>query len=129
MKLPLLVLAAALTAAPALAAPPPAAVRTILQKGDLASPNPMEADLGTAVMPVGGGVARHIHHGVEAGYVAEGEIEISIDGQPVRRLKAGETFYAPREVPHSVRNVGATPVKVVSTWIIDKDRPFSEPTP
>jgi quercetin dioxygenase-like cupin family protein len=35
---------------------------------------------------------RHTHPGDEISYISEGEVDLLIDGQPPRTLKAGETF-------------------------------------
>jgi quercetin dioxygenase-like cupin family protein len=123
-----LVVAAVLLAATPALAQPAAPVRTILQKGDLAAA-PQEADLGTVDLAPGAAGPRHIHHGVETGYVAIGEVVLSIQGRPDQTLKVGDTFWAPREVPHAVKNLGAVPARVISTWIIDKGSAFSEPAP
>src|SRR5262245_40953280 len=46
--------------------------------------------------------AVHRHPGPAFGYVLEGEYEWGIDGNPVRTLKAGDTFYEPTGCLHSV---------------------------
>ncbi len=44
----------------------------------------------------------HRHPGPVFGYVLEGEYEWAINDQPVRKLKAGETFYEPTMCLHRV---------------------------
>jgi quercetin dioxygenase-like cupin family protein len=44
----------------------------------------------------------HRHPGPVFGYVIEGELELGLDDQPVKRLKAGETFYEPSGALHRV---------------------------
>ena len=52
--------------------------------------------------------AAHRHPGPAFGYVLEGEYEWAIDGNPVRMLKAGDTFYEPTGCLHRVsRNPAA----------------------
>ena len=46
--------------------------------------------------------AAHRHPGPAFGYVLEGEYEWAIDGNPVRMLKAGDTFYEPTGCLHGV---------------------------
>jgi quercetin dioxygenase-like cupin family protein len=46
--------------------------------------------------------APHRHPGPVFGYVLEGEYEWAIDDQPVRTLKAGDTFYEPTGCLHRV---------------------------
>ena len=59
-----------------------------------------------------GGVIRH--EGEEAGYVAEGEIEITVDGRDYR-LRQGDSFFFSSERPHSYRNPGKRTARVV--WV------------
>lgn len=50
----------------------------------------------------------HRHPGPVFGYVLEGELEFQAGDAPVRRLKAGDTFYEPPMVLHAVsRNPSA----------------------
>jgi quercetin dioxygenase-like cupin family protein len=44
----------------------------------------------------------HRHPGPVFGYVLEGEYEWAIDDQPVKKLKAGDTFYEPTRCLHRV---------------------------
>ena len=46
--------------------------------------------------------APHRHPGPVLGYVIEGEYEWAIDDNPVRTLKAGDTFYEPTGCLHRV---------------------------
>ena len=46
--------------------------------------------------------APHRHPGPGFGYVLEGEYEWAIDDQPVKNLKAGDTFYEPTACLHRV---------------------------
>ena len=50
----------------------------------------------------------HRHPGPVFGYVIEGELETRLDDGPIRRLKAGETFYEPGMILHALaRNPNA----------------------
>lgn len=44
----------------------------------------------------------HRHAGPVFGYVLSGEYEHAIDDEPVKRYKAGETFYEPSDCVHRV---------------------------
>ena len=44
----------------------------------------------------------HRHPGPVFGYILEGEYEWAIDDQPVKKLKAGDTFYEPTACLHRV---------------------------
>jgi quercetin dioxygenase-like cupin family protein len=50
----------------------------------------------------GGFTPPHRHPGAVFGYVLEGEFETQVEGQPLRRLKVGDTFYEPTMALHSV---------------------------
>lgn len=64
----------------------------------------------TVEVTFGPGVAGrpHRHPGPIFGYVLEGEFELALDDQPVKLLKAGDTFYEPGGALHRVsRNPSA----------------------
>ena len=57
----------------------------------------------------------HVHpHAEERFTVLEGEAEVLLEGT-WRRVGAGETSVVPIGAPHSVRNLGDVPAKVVNT--------------
>jgi len=62
----------------------------------------------------GGGSEAIVHAGEEIGYVLEGEIELVIDGKR-HRAKAGDSFHFRSELPHSYKNVGSKPARVL--WV------------
>jgi quercetin dioxygenase-like cupin family protein len=50
----------------------------------------------------------HRHPGPIFGYVLEGELELALGREPIKTLKAGETFYEPTGILHRVsRNPSA----------------------
>jgi quercetin dioxygenase-like cupin family protein len=53
----------------------------------------------------------HRHAGPIFGYVLEGEFEFSVDDEPPKTLKAGETFYEQSGVVHSVARNPSTETK------------------
>ena len=71
-------------------------------------------------------VERHSHHGVEIVYVLEGSIDLNIDGQPTRLLKAGDSAVNPAGVPHGGR-AGPQGARLTATFIVDKDKPLATP--
>ena len=77
---------------------------------------------------VPGGVAgRHTHPGEELGYVMEGTLQLDVEGQPPRTLKAGESFFIPANTVHDGKNVGSGPAKVLATYIVEKGKPGASP--
>lgn len=62
--------------------------------------------------------ATHRHPGPGFGYVLEGEYELGIDDQPVKVIKAGETFYEPTGCLHRVgRNPGKVKTRILA-WVL-----------
>jgi mannose-6-phosphate isomerase-like protein (cupin superfamily) len=61
------------------------------------------------------GPPSHVHHREdEAWMILEGTYEVRI-GERVRTLGAGAFIVAPKNVPHSYRNIGATPGMLLAT--------------
>jgi len=82
----------------------------------------MEVEIDANVM-----IGRHTHPGIEAGYVVSGEVELPIEGQPTRVIKAGEGFQIPPNTPHAGVKNGPNKVKLVSTYIVEKGKPLASP--
>jgi len=72
-------------------------------------------------------VARHKHPGIESGYVIEGEIELPIEGQPLRTFKPGDNFQIPVETPHAGSKNGPKKTVIISTFVVEKDKPLASP--
>ncbi len=66
-------------------------------------------------LPVGGAPCGPFSHdGEEVGLVLDGELELIVDGT-VYRVPANSSFFFHSDRPHSYRNVGTTPCRVV--WV------------
>src|SRR5947209_15465064 len=63
----------------------------------------------------GGFTPPHRHPGAVFGHVLEGELEAQLEGQPLRKLKAGDTFYEPTMALHSVSR---NPSKTANTRLL-----------
>jgi quercetin dioxygenase-like cupin family protein len=86
----------------------------------------------TAIAEVAPGMtaARHTHPGIETAYILEGEGDLHVEGQPERRVKAGDSFQIVNAAPHDLRNVSSDkPLKVLSTYITERDKPLAIPAP
>jgi len=116
-----------LTAA-SLTAQNPGIQRTIVQRQDVSVPG-REAVVARVEIAVGAAAGRHTHFGEEISYVMEGEMEVLIEGQPARHLKAGEGFVIPNGARHDARNVGAVPVKLAAVYVVEKGKPLATPAP
>jgi quercetin dioxygenase-like cupin family protein len=70
--------------------------------------------------------ARHTHPGIESGYLIEGDVELSVDGQAPRRLGPGDAFQVRAGAPHSARSFDRA-TKIVSTFVVEKGKPLASP--
>jgi quercetin dioxygenase-like cupin family protein len=73
-------------------------------------------------------VARHTHPGVEITTCVSGEVDLQIEGQPARHIAAGDHFQVPAGTVHSL-TVGAQPVVLIATFVVEKDKPMATPAP
>ncbi len=101
--------------------------RTPLQKTDF--PDGYTTITGLAEIQPGVSAGRHKHPGIETGYVLEGETVMSVDGEPDRTMKAGDSYTIPAGVPHDAKAVGEKPVKVLGIYVIERGKPLATPVP
>lgn len=100
--------------------------RTVVQKADVAAPG-REAVVARVDIDPGAYAGRHTHPGDEISYVLEGEGELMVDGQDPRRVKAGEAFVIPAGTIHDAHNIGATTMKLLGVYVVDKGKPLATP--
>lgn len=100
--------------------------RTIVGRSDVSIPN-HEAVVARVEVPPGASAGRHTHPGDEISYVAEGEAQLLVDGQPPRTVKAGESFVVPAGVVHDAHNAGGTPTKLIGVYVVEKGKPLATP--
>jgi len=66
------------------------------------------------VVPPGGDGGLHLHlREDESMHLLEGELEVTI-GEERLMLKAGSSYFAPRAVPHRLRNRSAAPARTIA---------------
>jgi mannose-6-phosphate isomerase-like protein (cupin superfamily) len=64
-----------------------------------------------SIMPPGGDGGLHVHaNDDESMHMLEGELDVTI-GETSFTLKPGETYLAPRGMPHRLRNLGSVPAR------------------
>lgn len=102
--------------------------RTLVGKADVSVPG-REAVVARVEVAAGAHAGRHTHPGDEISYVTEGEVELLVDGQPPRIVKAGESFVVPAGVVHDAHNAGDKPVKLVGVYVVEKGKPLATPAP
>jgi len=106
----------------------PGLQRTVVHKADVSVPG-REAVIARVELAPGVKAGRHTHPGDEISYVVEGEGEILIEGQPPRKIKAGDGFVIPGFAKHDAHNTGAGPLKLVGVYVVEKGKPLATPAP
>ena len=98
--------------------------RTVLQQTDLSVAG-REVVTARADFPAGGSTGLHTHPGDEISYVAEGSVEIVVEGVS-RTYKAGEAFHVAAGKVHDAKAVGG-PAAVIANYVIEKGKPATTP--
>jgi quercetin dioxygenase-like cupin family protein len=114
--------------APAAAPSSGALKRELVTRADVSVPG-REAVVARVEVAPGGKAGRHTHPGDEISYIVEGETLLLIDGQPPRRVKAGESFVIPAGVVHDAHNDTDKPVKLIGVYVVEKGKPLATPAP
>jgi len=83
--------------------------------------------LQSVTLPPKSGNEFHRHPGDQWSAVQEGEVTFTIQGQPSRTLKVGDSVYIPRGTIHRNQNVTDKPARTIELNIMDKDKPLLEP--
>jgi quercetin dioxygenase-like cupin family protein len=81
----------------------------------------------TIIVEAGVTVARHTHPGIESAYFLEGELELPIEGQPTRKMKAGDSVQIPAGTPHAGGKNGDKKTRITSTYVVEKGKPLASP--
>jgi quercetin dioxygenase-like cupin family protein len=126
MKKPVLPAIAMTLLAAALYSQNPGIQRTVVHRADISVPG-REAVIARVEIAPGASAGRHTHPGEEISYVIEGEVEIQVDGQPARRVKAGDGFVIPAGAIHNAHNVGTVPAKLAGVYVVEKGKPLTTP--
>lgn len=117
--------AAAQQASPAGTSPAQSIKRTPLQRFDIPGTT-YEAVVGLAEIAANVAMGRHTHPGPESGYMLEGSLELLIDGEQPRLLKAGDSYKTLPLVIHDAKT-GPQGAKVIATYVIPKGQPLALP--
>ena len=98
--------------------------RTVLQQTDVSIAG-HEVVTAKAEFPAGGSTGKHTHPGDEISYVAEGAVELVIDGAS-KTYKAGEAFHVDAGKVHEAKASGG-PAVVIANYVIEKGKPATTP--
>ncbi|AQV96832.1 cupin [Cupriavidus necator] len=102
--------------------------RTLINRADVSVPG-REAVVARVEVAPGAYAGRHTHPGDEISYVMEGDVQLLIDGQAPRTIKAGESFVVPAGVVHDAHNSGSTASRVLGVYVVEKGKPLASPAP
>jgi quercetin dioxygenase-like cupin family protein len=98
--------------------------RQELKRADLSGAPGMEVITSVTEYHPGEVIPRHLHHGLETGYVLQGST-IQMPGQAPTRLETGSAIMNLRDVPHAgFKVIGPEPLKLLTVHIVDKDKPL-----
>jgi len=106
----------------------PTVQRKILLTHDLATPG-YQVVMGAVEIPPGGREGRHTHPGAVVVYIQEGVLTFDYEGNPTMTYKAGDSFFIEAGKIHEGINKGASPVKAVATFVVEKGKPLTAPAP
>ena len=113
-----------------LSAQPSPIKRTELLKQDIVEMAGKEGVLYMAELAPGAVAGKHTHPGPEFAYVLEGALQLELEGQPPKTIKAGEAFHNPTKIVHDAKNSSTTgATKVLVFMLIDKGQPLATPAP
>lgn len=59
----------------------------------------------------------------------EGELNLLVQGQPDKTLKAGDSYQIPAGVVHDAKANGDKAMKVLEVYVVDKTKPLTSPAP
>jgi quercetin dioxygenase-like cupin family protein len=110
--------------------PPPAdalssqLTRTELQRAGSSVPGRLIVQVLTEI-PVGVESGWHTHPGEEVGFIVAGTVEMRRNDDTTLILRAGDGFLIPPDTPHNARDVGEVTGRMLSTYLVEADRPLS----
>jgi hypothetical protein len=100
------------------------AARKELKRADVSGAPGMEIISSISELKPGDEFARHLHHGVEAGYVVQGGM-IQLPGQAPTMLATGSPIFNLRDVPHAgYKVIGPGNIILYTTHVVDKGKPL-----
>ena len=79
---------------------------------------------GARLFPSCHAIVSHTDPGPESGYLLKGELVVTVDGQPPKPLKAGESYRIQSGAIHDAKS-GAGGAKVLAVSIVRKGGPLA----
>jgi quercetin dioxygenase-like cupin family protein len=103
------------------------AQRNILTQQDLSNFPGHEGVVAQVIFAPGAREPRHTHPGDLFGYVQEGSLTVTVEGQAAVTVKPGEVFFVPAGKVHWGVNAAAGTTKVLVTFVVEKGKPLTSP--
>jgi quercetin dioxygenase-like cupin family protein len=98
--------------------------RQELRRTDLSGSPGMEVITSVIELHKGEGVPRHLHHGVETGYVLQGS-RVQYPGKEPVMMETGTPILNARDAVHSgFIVVGDEPLRLLTVHVVDKGQPL-----
>lgn len=98
--------------------------RKELKRADLSGAPGMEVISSVVEYKKGDAAPRHLHHGVEAGYVVQGSM-VQFPGKAPVMMETGTPILNLRDAPHGgFTVVGEVPLRIFTVHTVDKDKPL-----
>jgi Cupin domain len=98
--------------------------RKELKRADLSGAPGMEVINSISEYKPGDEIRRHLHHGIESGYVVQGAM-VQVPGKEPMMLATGTPIMNLRDVPHGgFKVVGNTPLVLFTVHVVDKGKPL-----
>jgi quercetin dioxygenase-like cupin family protein len=107
--------------------PPGPKVQMLLHKEAVSGVPDREAYTALVEFPPGSTTGRHIHPGDEFAVVIAGELQLNVEGQPPRIVKAGDSYHNLQGVVHETKNLGTVPARTAAVFVVEKGKPITQP--
>jgi quercetin dioxygenase-like cupin family protein len=98
--------------------------RTEIQRERFSVPGREIVQVRTEI-PEGVASGWHTHPGEEVGYLVAGNVRMEIRDRPTLVLHPGDGFCIPPDTPHNALDLGPGRGVMLSTYLVDVDRPLS----
>jgi len=110
------------------AAQQPQVERKVLLQQDVSAPGYQNLMVAVTI-PAGAREGRHTHPGTAIVHVIEGALTLDHAGRMRTTYKAGDTFSVDAGTVHEGMNLGATAVKALASFVVEKGKPLTSQVP
>lgn len=97
----------------------------LLTRGPLPSDRRREVLVVSIQMAPGVSTGLHDHPGDEFATLMQGEIELLVDGEDPRVVRAGDAYHIPEGVTHQTRVTSSVAARTITTYVITRGHPIA----